>query len=81
MIKKLEDMTEEDKAVTFDYAVYELEELIKSEIEELNDDWMENPVSTYKRAKLNTYKEVLYGLTKDNKWLLSLEKLSKVIFD
>ena len=81
MIKKLEDMTEKDKAVVFDYAVYEIEELIKCNIEELESDWTKNPLSAYKRAKLNTYKETLYGLTKDEKWQLSLEELQKVIFD
>lgn len=81
LIKKLNEMTEGDKAITFDYAVYELEELIKCEITDIDDKWRDNPNSAYRRARLNTYKETLYGLTKDEKWMLSLEELLEVIFE
>lgn len=74
-------MTEKDKAISFDYAIYEIEEMIKCDIEVLESDWTTSPLSAYKRAKLNTYKEFLYALTKDEKWQLSLEELAKVIFD
>jgi hypothetical protein len=68
---------DEKKLANYEYTVYILEETMKCELVDLklNDDWLKNPSSAFKRGKLNSIKETLYFLTLDNKWLKPLEDL------
>ena len=66
---------DEKKLANYEYTVYSLEESLKCELDELKVDWLKNPSAAFTRGKLNAYKETLYFLTLDKKWLLSLEEL------
>lgn len=71
-------MTEKEIA-NYRYTVYQLEESLKCELDELHEDWTENPSTAYQRGQLNAFKETLYFLTLDPKWQLSLEELANVL--
>ena len=69
----------EKELANYKYTVYQLEESLKCELDELPEDWTKNPSSAYKRGELNACKEALYFLTLDQKWQLSLEELANVL--
>lgn len=70
-------LTEEMKIANFEYTVYNLEESLKCELEELKDDWLTNLSSAYQRGKLNSMKETLGFLTSNEIWQLPLEELKE----
>jgi len=73
-------MSEKEMA-NYRYTVYQLEESLKCELEELTNDWTKNPSSAYNRGQMNAFKETLYFLTLDPKWQLPLEELANVLLN
>lgn len=71
-------MTKKELA-NYQYTIYQLEESLKCELDELKDDWLKNPSSAYSRGKMNAFKETLYFLTLNPKWLSPLEDLHDLL--
>jgi hypothetical protein len=73
--RKLEENV---KLGNYDFAIYQLEQNLKSEIEYSvteKNAYTTDPVAAYQRGKLNAYKEAPYWLTGDPQWNISLEEL------
>lgn len=75
-------MEENVKLGNYDFAIYQLEENLKTDIEYAvteKNAYTTDPVAAYQRGKLNAIKEALYWLTGDQKWHLSLEELYETL--
>lgn len=71
-------MEDNVKLGNFDYTIYQLEEKLNTALAYVvleKKEWKTNSSDAQHRTRLNSYKEVLYWLTGDEKWNLSLEEL------
>lgn len=74
-------MSDDENLDRFEWTLYITEELLKCELDELVTDWNKSVIGGYNRGKANTYKETLYHLTNDEKWLKSLEELKEILIE
>lgn len=70
-------MSDDEKLDKYEWTLYITEELLKCELDELTKDWSGNAIEAYNRGKANTYRDTLYHLTNDPKWLKSLSELKE----
>ena len=63
----------------YNWTLHITEELLKCELKDLSDDWVNNPLASYKRGEAVVLRETLFHLTSDEKWLKSLEELKEML--